>query len=134
MELLPPLRLTDDVTPRHASAEVDRTIMVRPSTYETFLLPESPSKEPVPPLSLREKATAVAVNLRLRANAAAVAWQSASCEHITMELRGRKVPRSRSPSRSSPTSRSPPNETTEAHHVGGRSFGHTSFVKPLLMA
>ena len=84
--------------------------MVRPSTYETFLPPESPYKEPVPPLSLREKATAVAVNLRLRANAAAVAWQSASCEP-TMELRGRKVPRSRSPSRSSPTSRSPPNET-----------------------
>ena len=75
--------------------------MVRLSTYETFLPPESPSKKPVPPLSLREKATVVADNLRLRANAALVAWQSVSGDP-TMELRSRKVPRSRSPSRSSP--------------------------------
>ena len=81
--------------------------MVRLSTYETFLPPESPSKKPVPPLSLREKATVVADNLRLRANAALVAWQSVSGDPITMELRSRKVPRSRSPSRSSPTSHRP---------------------------
>ena len=101
--------------------------------YDSFL-PASPSKQPVLPVTLRTKATALADNLRLRAHAALVAWRDASDDPSTigtMELRSRKVPRSpRSCSPSRSPSRSPAAPPIESRCKVGFATG----VGILLMA